>query len=88
MKYRLKSNTCIRRHTNKNTEKNDNQFIEFSKKLSSQNTGNGFSGHQDFKFLGKNPPDPLAAHPIGAAVIRGCFKEYPNFTYSKGWTVC
>ena len=35
MKYRLKPNTCTRRHTNKNTEKNDDQFNEFSKKLSS-----------------------------------------------------
>ena len=53
MKYtwKLKSNTCTQRHTNKNTEKNDNQFIEFSKKLSSQNTGNGFSGQTRFQIF-------------------------------------
>ena len=28
-------------------------------------------------FLWKTPPDPLAAHPIGAAMIHGCLKNIP-----------
>ena len=28
-------------------------------------------------FLWKTPPDPLAAHPIGAPMIRGCLKNIP-----------
>ena len=41
---------------NKDMQNNDNQFIGFSIKLFSQNTGNGISDHQDFNFLGgKNP---------------------------------
>ena len=53
-------------------------LLNLAKKLSSQNTGNGFSGHQDFKFLGKNPSDPLgSAHPIGAPVTHQCLKNIP-----------
>ena len=77
MKYRLKSKTCTRRHKNKNTEKNDNQFIKFSKKLCFQNTGNGFSGHQDFNFFREKPLHPLATYPIGAPVTRRCLKNIP-----------
>ena len=52
-------------------------LLNLAKKLSSQNTGNDFSRHQDFNFLGKNPPDPLAAHPISAPVTRRCLKNIP-----------
>jgi len=47
-----------------------------------------FQVRQDFKFFREKPPDPLAAHPIGAPVTRQCLKNIPNFTYTKGWTVC
>ena len=40
-------------------------------------------------FLWKTPPDPLVAHPIGAAMIHGCLKNIPILhTQKKGWTVC
>ena len=89
MEYRLKSNTCTRRHTNKNTEKMTINLLNLiSKKLSSQNTGNGFSGHQDCKCLGEKPPTSPSGTPNRCSCDSSVFKKYPSFTYSKGWTVC
>ena len=48
---------------NKDMQNNDNQFIGFSIKLSSQNTGNGFSDHQDFKFFMANLPRSSSGTP-------------------------
>ena len=47
-------------HANKNKHKKDNWFREhFEQNLSSQNTRNGVSEHQDFKiFWGTMPPVP------------------------------
>ena len=69
-------------------QKNDNQFIGFSIKLSSQNTGNGFSDHQDFKFFMGKPPRSPSGTPNRYSHDSSVFKKYSNFTYSKGWTVC
>ena len=69
-------------------QKNDNQFIGFSIKLSSQNTENGFSDHQDFKFFMGKPPRSPSSTPNLYSHDSSVFKKYSNFTYSKGWTVC
>ena len=61
----------------------------FLKKLSSQDTGNGFPEHQDFKiFYGKKPSDPRSGSPSWQTCDSLMIKKYPDFTYSKGWTVC
>ena len=45
---------------NKNKHINDNQFSEhFSQKLSSQNTRNGISADQDFKFFWRSMASDL-----------------------------
>ena len=47
--YKIKSTTSTRSHANKNKHKKDNWFREhFGQNLSSQNTRNGVSEHQDF----------------------------------------
>ena len=58
--YKIKLTTSTRSHANKNKHKKDNWFREhFGQNLSSQNTRNGVSGHQDFKiFWGSMPPEP------------------------------
>ena len=58
MKYRLKSKTCTRRHKNKNTEKNDNQFIEFSQHCPLRTVEIAFQVIKISIFLGKNPYIP------------------------------
>ena len=73
---------------NKDMQNNDNQFIGFSIKLFSQNTGNGISDHQDFTFLGGKTPRSSSGTPNQCSHDSLVFKKYSSFTYSKGWTVC
>ena len=81
--HEIEINTCTRRPAKKNMQKNCNQFIGFSIKLSSQNTGNGFSDHQDFKFFMENPPRSPSGSPNRCCHDSWVFKKYSNFTYSK-----
>ena len=77
-KYRIKSTTSTRSHANKNKYKNDNRFREhFGQNLSSQNTRNGVSEHQDFKISagGACPQTPLVAGPFSARLIGQWFKK-------------
>ena len=64
--YKIKLTTSTRSHANTNKHKKDNWFREhFGKNLSSQNTRNGVSEHQDFKiFWGSMPPDPSSGWPL------------------------
>ena len=73
---------------NKDMQNNDNQFIGFSIKLFSQNTGNGISDHQDFKFFGGKTPRSSSGTPNQCSHDSLVFKKYSSFTYSKSWTVC
>ena len=81
--HEIEINTCTWRPAKKNMQKNCNQFIGFSIKLSSQNTGNGFSDHQDFKFFMENPPRSPSGSPNRCCHDSWVFKKYSNFTYSK-----
>ena len=88
--YRIKSTTSTRSHANKNKHKNDNWFREhFGQNLSSQNTRNGVSEHQDFKiFWGSMPQTPLVPGPFFIARLIGrSLKKTHDFIYLKSWTV-
>ena len=44
--------------------------------------------HQDFKiFQGKKPPDPPSRSSDRHSRDSSVIEKYPDFTYSKGWTV-
>ena len=77
MKYRLKSNTCTRRHTNKNTEKMTINLLNLAKNCPLRTLDMAFQVIKISNVWGKNPPHPLAAHPIGAPVTRRCLKNIP-----------
>ena len=81
--HEIEINTCTRRPAKKNMKKNCNQFIGFSIKLSSQNTGNGFSDHQDFKFFMESLPRSPSGSPNRCCHDSWVFKKYSNVTYSK-----
>ena len=73
-----------------NKHKNDNWFREqFLQNLSSQNTRNDVSEHQDFKiFLGSMPPDPPSGWPLQHLPDLSVIKKGPHdFLYLKSWTV-
>ena len=86
MKYRLKSNTCTWRQIELQKKMTIN-LLNLAKNCP-QNTGSGFSGHQDFKFFREKPPRSPSRSPNRCSCDSSVFKKYPNFTYSKGWTVC
>ena len=83
MKYRLKSNTCTRRHTNKNTEKMTISLLNLAKNCPLRTLEMAFQVIKMSIFLGKNPLHPLAAHPIGAPVTRRCLKNIPLLLTKK-----
>ena len=62
---------------NKDMQNNDNQFIGFSIKLFSQNTGNGISDHQDFKFFGGKTPRSSSGTPNQCSHDSLCLKNIP-----------
>ena len=77
-KYEITSTTSTWSQANKNKHKNDNWFREhFGQNLSSQNTRNGVSEHQDFKiFWGSMPPDPpRGVAPFTARLIHRWLKN-------------
>ena len=57
----------------------------FRQKLSSQNTRNGISEHQD--FWGSMPPHPTSGSSLWCLLDLLVMKKHPNWTYSKPWTV-
>ena len=38
--------------------------------------------------MGKKPPDPHSGSPSQQTCDSLMTRKYPDFTYSKGWTVC
>ena len=87
-KYKITSTTSTRSHANKNKHKKWQLiWTTFGQNLSSQNTRNGVSEHQDFKiFWGSMPQTPLVAGSLSASLIRRWLKEPHNFIYWS-WTV-
>ena len=89
-KYKLSTCTCMWSHSNIHKHENDNLLSEhFRQKLSSQNTRNGTSVHQDFKmFWGSLPPQSHSGfclqHSRDSLLV---IEKFSDFTYSKGWTV-
>ena len=85
-----RSSTCMWSHANIKKYENDNWFSEqFRQKLSSQNTRNGTSEHQDLKFLQKSCPfNPLCSLLLWHLWDSSAIEKYSSFTYSEGWTVC
>ena len=77
MKYRLKSNTCTQRHTNKNTEKMTINLLNLAKNCPLGTLKMAFQVITVSSFLGKKPAHPLVAHPIGALVTCRCLKNIP-----------
>ena len=78
----------MRSHVNKN--KNHNRLSEhFRQELCSQKTRNGVSEYQDFKlFWGRLILEPPSGSPLRNTRDSSIIKKYPDFTYSKGWTIC
>ena len=50
---------------------------------------NAVSDHQDFKILGGSiPPQPAYGSRLQCLQDSSVIEKCPNYTYSKGWTVC
>ena len=84
-KYKITSTTSTRSHANKNKHKKWQLiWTTFGQNLSSQNTRNGVSEHQDFKiFWGSIPQTPLVPGPFSARLIGRSLKKTPRFYILK-----
>ena len=78
--YKIKLTTSTRSHANKNKHKKDNWFREhFGQNLSSRDTRNGVSEHQDFKiFWGSMPPHPPSGWPLQRSPNSWVIKKKPK----------
>ena len=90
-KYKLKSSTHTRRHANNNKRKNDNRFVRFSEHFR-QNCPLGtlemaLRASKFQNFLGEKTPRPAKPFTRSALNDSSVIEKYPDFTYSKGWTV-
>ena len=87
-KYKLKSSTCTQIKISK---KNGNRFVRFSEHFRQnfplRTLEMAFRASRFQNFPGEKPPDPPSRSPDQHSRDSSVIEKYPDFTYSKGWTV-